>query len=395
MKNGAGAPDRSDKVHPIGRAGRKRTAGESARWVMVLTARAAARRLGFEPMAWAAVAAVVGWVLDLAGLPSAALFGALVVGLVLAIAGLPRGRPPLTVPAPASTAAQAVLGVLTGALVQPDTLRTLSADWLPVLASVLATLLVSVLGGLVLGLRRDVDRVTGSFALIAGGASGLTAISRELGADQRVVAVVQYLRVLVILAVMPLVATALPAGSGATAIRTGPAPPLWADLALTAGCGLAGVALARLTRLPAGALLGPMVLTAVLAATGLTGSATVPGPLLQVAYAVIGLDVGLSFTRESLRSVRRLLPAALAVVVALTAATAAIGIPLLALAGASVLDGYLATTPGGLFAVLATAVSTGADTTLVLAVQVLRLAVMLALAPVLAVLLGRRASGRS
>ena len=122
-------------------------------------------------MAWAAVAAVAaaaGWALDLAGLPSAALFGALVVGLVAAIAGLPRGRPPLTVPGPANTAAQAVLGVLTGALVQPDTLRTLSADWLPVLASVLATLLLSVLGGLVLGLRRDVDRVTGSFALIAG-----------------------------------------------------------------------------------------------------------------------------------------------------------------------------------------------------------------------------------
>ena len=122
-------------------------------------------------MAWAAVAAVAaaaGLALDLAGLPSAALFGALVVGLVAAIAGLPRGRPPLTVVGPANTAAQAVLGVLTGALVQPDTLRTLSADWLPVLASVLATLLLSVLGGLVLGLRRDVDRVTGSFALIAG-----------------------------------------------------------------------------------------------------------------------------------------------------------------------------------------------------------------------------------
>ena len=110
---------------------------------------------------------------------------------------------------------------------------------------------------------------------------------------------------------------------------------------------------------------------------------------------MIGLDVGLSFTRDSLRAVRRMLPAALAVVVALTAATAAIGIPLLTLAGASVLDGYLATTPGGLFAVLATAVGTGADTTLVLAVQVLRLVVMLAVAPVLAMLLGRWTSGPS
>jgi len=50
-------------------------------------------------------------------------------------------------------------------------------------------------------------------------------------------------------------------------------------------------------------------------------------------------------------------------------------------AGISFLDAYLATTPGGLYAVLATAVSTGANTTFVLAVQSLRLLVMIAAAP--------------
>lgn len=45
--------------------------------------------------------------------------------------------------------------------------------------------------------------------------------------------------------------------------------------------------LARLTRLPAGALLGPMLLTAVLAASGLTGSATVPGLVVMLALAPV------------------------------------------------------------------------------------------------------------
>jgi uncharacterized membrane protein AbrB (regulator of aidB expression) len=44
----------------------------------------------------------------------------------------------------------------------------------------------------------------------------------------------------------------------------------------------------------------------------------------------------------------------------------------------------LATTPGGLYAVLATAVGSGGNTTFVLAVQVLRLFVMRLAAPVLA-----------
>jgi uncharacterized protein len=59
-------------------------------------------------------------------------------------------------------------------------------------------------------------------------------------------------------------------------------------------------------------------------------------------------------------------------------------------AGVPLLEGYLATTPGGLYAVLATATGSGADATFVLAVQVLRLFVMLFSAPLLARLLRPR-----
>lgn len=45
-------------------------------------------------------------------------------------------------------------------------------------------------------------------------------------------------------------------------------------------------------------------------------------------------------------------------------------------------DAYLATTPGGLYAVLAVAFGAGANTTLIVAVQALRLVVMVLLAPV-------------
>jgi membrane AbrB-like protein len=157
---------------------------------------------------------------------------------------------------------------------------------------------------------------------------------------------------------------------------------------------VAGLALARLARIPAGSLIGPMLPAAVLAATGVSGSATVPDLVLEAAYVAIGLQVGLSFTRDSLRAVRRLLPVAIGLILGLTAATAVAGILLLRLTGASVLDGYLATTPGGLYAVVATAASTGADTTLVLTVQVLRLVAMLVLAPVVAALLRRRPERR-
>ena len=61
-----------------------------------------------------------------------------------------------------------------------------------------------------------------------------------------------------------------------------------------------------------------------------------------------------------------------------------VGVMLARLTGATPLEGYLATTPGGIYAVLATAISSGVDVAFVVAVQVLRVIVMLLLAPVAA-----------
>ena len=108
---------------------------------------------------------------------------------------------------------------------------------------------------------------------------------------------------------------------------------------------------------------------------------------------MIGLQVGLNFTRASLATIGRALPLALAVIGGLVLACAGLGALLAAVTGASALDGYLATTPGGLYAVLATASSSGADTTFVLSVQVLRLFVMLLSAPLIARWLRRSVRG--
>jgi membrane AbrB-like protein len=139
-----------------------------------------------------------------------------------------------------------------------------------------------------------------------------------------------------------------------------------------------------LVRLPVAALLGPMLVAAGLELTGLTSEIDVPALLQSAAFLVIGLQVGISFTRESLTTIGRALPLALAVIVGLIVASAGLGAVLAAATGASALDGYLATTPGGLYAVLATATDSGADATFVLAVQVLRLFVMLLSAPLVA-----------
>jgi uncharacterized membrane protein AbrB (regulator of aidB expression) len=78
------------------------------------------------------------------------------------------------------------------------------------------------------------------------------------------------------------------------------------------------------------------------------------------------------------------LPPACVLIVAIIAACAGLGLLLSAATGATVLEGYLATTPGGVYAVLATAISAGGNVTFVVATQVLRVIVMLLVAPGLA-----------
>ncbi|GAA1832919.1 AbrB family transcriptional regulator [Pseudonocardia ailaonensis] len=330
-------------------------------------------------------------VLQLAGVPSPALFAGLAVATVLALAGLG----PVRVHRTATSGAQAVIGVVIGVLARPDTLGALANGWLPVLLVSLGSLVVSMAAGLLLGVQRGVTPLTGMLALTAGGASGLVAVARELGGDERIVSVIQYLRVGLVTATMPIVATAVfGAGHvGGGGPPGGSAAPWYVGLALVAVCTLVGAPIAAKLHVPAGALLGPMIVAVALSVGGLTFGGQPPAALVDVAYAVIGWQAGLRFTRPALRTVLRILPLAAGLILAIVGACAALGLVLSWTTGTTLLEGYLATTPGGIYAVLATAISSGGDVTFVVAVQVLRVILMLLVAPFLARTVGRRWGG--
>ena len=284
-------------------------------------------------------------------------------------------------------AAQGVLGVYIGTMVHRDAVDALSSDWPIVVAVALATLVLSVAAGALLGAHRDVSALTGSLALVAGGASGLVAIAREIGGDDRVVAVVQYLRVGLITASMPVVVALVyhadKAHHAESSTQTDSAP-WYLSIAMLVVLVVVGAAGGRFIRLPGAGLLGPLALTVVLQVTGLSFGLAVPAVLVQAGYMLIGWQAGVAFTRESLRAIGRVLPAAVGLIVVLGVATAALGVLLAHVAGLTPLEGYLATSPGGVYAVLATAVETGSNVTFIIAAQVFRILLMLFAAPLLA-----------
>ena len=101
-----------------------------------------------------------------------------------------------------------MLGVYIGTMVHRDAVeRPRARTGRSCVAVAVATLVLSIVAGALLGLHRDVSPLTGRWRWWPAAPPGLVAIARELGGDDRVVAVVQYLRVALVTASMPVVVT--------------------------------------------------------------------------------------------------------------------------------------------------------------------------------------------
>jgi len=228
------------------------------------------------------------------GLPTPALFAALLIGITYALIAVRR---PLDVPSSGITIGQALIGVALGAELDASTLRAVASNWFGVSAVTLATLALSLGVGIGIARLTGISQATGTLGLIAGGASGIVAMADELGADSRLVAFMQYVRVLVVVLVAPLVAYILLAHGESGVPQTEPiGTGLVADLAFTGGCALAGALVARRLRVTAGTLLCPLAVAAILSVSGIAGDASVPALAQSLAFALIGLQVGLRFT---------------------------------------------------------------------------------------------------
>jgi uncharacterized protein len=322
------------------------------------------------------------------GLPNGALLGSVLVGIGWALA---TG---FTVELPGSgfVVAQAVLGLSIGAYVDPASVRSVVERWPVMLLGSTGTLVASTVAGVVLARTCEIDGATAALGMVAGGAPGIVAMSDEYGADDGLVAIMQYVRVLVIIAAMSIVA----GGAGGSQAGIAPIPHApWAHtLGLTLGGVVAGVGVGRVCRLPASPLLGSILVAAILSLTAPSVRIAVPTLLEELALAFIGLRVGLRFTAQTLRSAKTILPTATAGVVAMVVACAGLGVLVSWVANISAFAGFLATSPGGLTVVLGTAATLGASAVFVVSAQVLRMILALVVAPGAAWLVTRAAPVR-
>lgn len=224
---------------------------------------------------------------------------------------------------------------------------------------------------------KTMSPATALLSTLAGGASGISTMAPELRVDHRYVALSQYLRLVVVTLTLPLVLQLASRPAAVTAHGGADRVSLVTTLTAAAVIGAAGYAGLR-WKWPAPFLLAPM-LAALLIGIGSQGQFVLglPPAVNAVAYVVIGWQAGGSFTRSALRQFVRMLPLTCTFIGIAIGGCFGLAAAISAWAGLglSMSQAYLATTPGGIYAVLAAANDSGAGP-VVVTMQVFRLLVM-------------------
>jgi membrane AbrB-like protein len=341
-------------------------------------------------LAWGAVLAASGLflaLLELLHLPAALMLGPMLAGILFSVAG---GR--IRVPAPFYAGAQGLVGVMMARALPFSNWHEAVRDWPVFLAGVLATVIVAALIGWLLARWRVLPGTTAIWGSSPGAASTMMVMAEAFGADIRLVAFMQYLRILCVAGMASVVASLVMAHGGRH-----PPPVVWfppldpSALAATLIVALAGAWAGVRLRIPAGALLLPMGAAAILSATGLI-ALQLPAWLLAISYALFGWSIGLKFTRNTFLYAARATPQLLIAIAVLIGSCGGFALLLSWAAGVDPLTAYLATSPGGADSVAIIAASSHVDTGFVMTMQMARFVIVMLTGPALARFLARKAT---
>ena len=279
-------------------------------------------------------------VFELVRLPAALMLGAVAAGILLSWF---EGR--VRIPPWTFVFAQGLVGCLVARSITADIVTTIVRKWPMFLLLIGAVIIFAAALGFVLARWKVFPGTTAVWGSSPGAATAMVLMAEAFGADMRLVAVMQYLRVACVGLVASIVARAWAASAGVAPASIDWFPPvaagpLLATLALAVGGAFVGMR----SRFPAGPLLLPLFVGAPLSAAHLL-TITLPPWLLAICYALVGWAIGLRFTREIVLHAAKQLPKILGSIFALIAMCGALGFALHKAAGTDPLTAYLATSP--------------------------------------------------
>lgn len=323
-------------------------------------------------------ALIGGGVFSQLGLPMPWLLGSIVGTAAPSMAGLPA-----RVPGPLRSLVLVILGLMIGATLKPEVLGDI-AQWPISLIGVLIYVMTATAAQYVFFRRvGGYDAATAYFAAAPGGFMAMTVIGGEFGGQERIIALTQAVRVVLVVFIIVLGYHLIVGHGGARTNGYVPMATLsLAQVGALLAVGAVGCAGARLLRLPASTMLGPLILMGAVQIAGLMSVHVPTGPIL-IAEVVLGSSIGAQFEgvsgaelgRGFLLSVSGTLVLLLLTVVFSLALRALTGMPLAAL--------MLAFSPGGMSGISLIALALNIEPAFVTVHNMARMVVILIAGPAL------------
>jgi membrane AbrB-like protein len=243
--------------------------------------------------------------------------------------------------------------------------------------------------GLLLTRWGGLPGTTGVWGISAGASTPMILMSESYGGDPRIVAVMQQVRIILVIALAALVARIWAPATNMHAAHAAWFPPVaWEAFVASVGIAVGSAFIAVWLKVPAGPMLVPLSIAVLLQETGLL-KIELPPALLAFCYALVGWNVGLRFTRPTIWYAFRSMPIILAATLALIGICGLLGGAMVLVGDIDPLTAYLATSPGGADTIAIIAASSAVDMRFVMAMQTSRLVVVLLMAPGLSRMLAK------
>jgi uncharacterized protein len=292
-----------------------------------------------------ATAAATGYGASLIHLPLAWVLGPLVAAAVIGIAGMRLPAPTMT-----RRAGQLIIGATVGLSMTSAVVAGLAA-WLPLmLATALFSILVSATFSPLLARFSRIDGKTAFFCVLPGGLAEMGNIGASIGAQAEPIALIQALRIAIVVLLIP----PLMVAHGLHQVPEAIPDLMPLSVALVLSVSLGGAMAAHLARFNNPWVVGALITTGILTALDVTHG-RMPHLVFVIGQILIGYNIGTRFRRDALRKLPRVATIGIGVILAMVLVMTLYAFILTRLFYLDFAVAILAASPGGTAEMAATA----------------------------------------
>lgn len=294
--------------------------------------------LRLAPLALAFLAGLAAWWLHV---PLAWILGPLVAVAATSLAGMPVFAPVM-----GRRIGQITVGCSIGLNISAA-VALLMLEFLPLMiVTALIAIFVAAIVSVPFGWLSRIDGKTAYYTMMPGGLSEMANLGAAAGAKSEPIALVQSLRVALLVLILPPFIIALDIHG--TELDASGLPVLSIlETALVLAAGAVGVAIARFARFNNPWMIGALLAGGLMAAGGLVAG-HLPPPLYWLGQFLIGISIGARFKREAVKKLPRVFVVAVLFIPLMAAIMFGYAALVAALTGLDLATATLGASPGGL-----------------------------------------------